>query len=498
SRKGLSLKRYEEIERLLGLGLTERQIAFGLKCSRNTIKRIREGTFIKPSAKKRNNIPPIWAEMLDWNQILAEYNNGYPLKYIWNDLVTERSTSYVNFWRYFYRLYPNLKQKGYTHREYIPGERSEVDYAGDKLTWVNPGTGEVHEVPVFVGILCHSQRLFAHSTPRADKKYFFQSQQKCFEYFCGATKIVVPDNMKQAVSKAHWYDPDINQSYVDFCKHYGTVVMPTRVAKPQDKGLVEGAVKLVMRYFKWLFRNYTFTSGEEINDALYVVIERINESRHTRFKMSRNEKWQKEEKDKLIPLPETPYEHMEWKKAKVHPDCHVSVESTYYSAPFRYRGREVKVRISYNLVEIFYEGERIAQHDRDRYKEGKYVTNTTHLPPNSRAYLETTPQSILSQAKYINNALHNLINEMFKEDAIFNIRRTQGLIREARKEIKSVGYDKAQKAIDFACGVMKAVCKIRVPYFKQLLAQHRIDKQPKEERKIIRFPNNPNLRYHEE
>ncbi len=195
---------------------------------------------------------------------------------------------------------------------------------------------------------------------------------------------------------------------------------------------------------------------------LFKTIEIINNKVHTRFKISRKQMWFENEKDKLKPLPSEAFEYTEWKEAKVHPDTHICVRSNYYSVPHIYRGKTVKVKISKTQIEIFYNMERIALHTRST-KVSQYTTELNHLPANARAYHEATPQNLLSQAKFINPELYKLIDDIFKENAVTNIRRVQGLIREARKTLADVGHDEAGTIIAKSCEDMILFSKIRVP-----------------------------------
>jgi transposase len=55
----------------------------------------------------------------------------------------------------------------------------------------------------------------------------------------------VIDNLKAAVTKADWYDPELNPKIVEFAQHYGFVVLPTRPYTPRHKGKAESGVKYV-------------------------------------------------------------------------------------------------------------------------------------------------------------------------------------------------------------------------------------------------------------
>lgn len=493
SKKELTVERYEEIKRLLDLGISGRAIAKSLSCSRKTVTAIREGEIKNPSVTKEVQ-EPIWTVQIDWNDVLELFTKGHFLKYIWEEKASS-ITSYVNFWRYFLKRFPEFKQRVSTHREFQPGERCEVDYAGYKPEWVDARTGEVHVASIFLGTLGFSQYIFACVKSNAKSKNFLESHREMYEHFGGVPSIAVPDCLKQGVVKCHLYDPDLNPAYIELIKHYDTAVVPARPRHPKDKAIVEGAVKLVTRYFKFLYRNHTFYSVAEIDQALKVAVDKINKKTHTRFKTSRYQMWLDVEKNKLKPLPSVPFEYVEWKIATVHPDCHISLESNYYSVPHIHRGKKVKAKIGRKQIEIFLNGERIALHSRLNDKCGKYLTDPNHLPPNSLAYHEATPKNLLSQARFLNPALHNLIKSLFEEDTIANIRRAQGLIRTARKEVQAIGYENANKSITLSCNSMTRFNKIRVPYFKDLLKEFKKEKYKIQDREIKRTLSNPMIRY---
>jgi len=495
ARRELTQMRHEEVKRLLGMGISVRKISQALRCSKVTVRKIRDNE-IAGHGSFRELTGPVWTDQIDWDEVLKDFQLGHPLKFVWEEKAKEKIT-YVNFWKQFYKRFPECKRGLVTHREFTPGERGEVDWSGFKIEWIDIRTGEIYETCIFIGALGFSQYIFAGATPDEKTPNFLESHSKMYEHFGGVPHVTVPDCLKQGVTKCHLYDPDINPSYVDLAKFYDTAIVPARPGHPKDKAIVEGAVKLVKRYFKWLYRGHTFTSLSEINKALGEVTERINKKPHTRFKISRYQRWMEIEKAKLKPLPNEPYEYVEWKQAKVHPDCHVSVESDFYSVPHVHRGKAVKVKVGRQQVEIYFDMERIAIHPRCLAKAGKYITTLLHLPPNSRAYRETTPRNILSQAKFINKSLYDLIDETFQEDTLGNLRRALGLVRTAREDVNTLGYETAQQSITQACETMRRFNKIRVPYFKELLREFRKEKYQIENREIIRNLNNPMLRYQE-
>jgi hypothetical protein len=224
------------------------------------------------------------------------------------------------------------------------------------------------------------------------------------------------------------------------------------------------------------------------------IISEINSKKHTKFKVSRFERLKNLEKESLKPLPLEPYQYIEWKEAKVHPDSHISIKSCYYSVPHIYRGQRVKVKISRHQIEVYINLERIAVHKRNRDKACVYITDVKHLPDNSKAYYEATPKNILAQAKYISHDLYEVLDGLFQENTLSNLRRAQGFIREAKNEINFSGNNQGNENIKKACDMMVRFNKIRTPYFKQLLKHFRKEKIILEDRNIQRKPGNPMLR----
>jgi hypothetical protein len=322
------------------------------------------------------------------------------------------------------------------------------------------------------------------------------SHRRMFSYYGGVPHVTVPDCLKQGVLKCHLYDPDLNPGYAQLATDYSTAVVPARPDHPKDKAIVEGLVKILMRYVRFRYRRRRFTSLLEINRALAECIERINDRRHTRFGISRRERFETMEKCALKPLPIGDVDVAEWKDAKLHPDCYVYVEGDYYSAPHIHRHKKLRIKITENQVEIFLRLERLAIHPRSRHRNGKRIKIDAHFPPASQAYYEATPQRLLSQSRFIHPELNQLFVELFNADLFAHLRRCQGFVRLCTKEINRSGHELASERIAAAIASMRRYNKFRVPYFQALLDQARKQAlQPPGGREIVRRPGNPMLRY---
>ena len=507
ARRIWTVARIEEIKRYIAEGLSDRKIAQVMKCRRRAVRALREGMAIGPGAAPQAADPvapvavaaaqPGWATTVDWAAVEREIISGHEFKRIWEERAAE-ATSYPNFWKQLQRRYGHLLTKTVSLREFAPGGHCEVDWSGKGIAW-RDRRGRIHEARIFVGILCHSQLIFAAAVMDEKKGNWLTCHERMYQAFGGVPRVTVPDNLKAGVKRTHLYDPDLNPEYMELSRHYNTAVVPARVRRPKDKALVENAVGLVMRLLRWMYRDRAFISIDEVNGALTAVCARINDRTHTRFKISRRQRFDESERAALKPLPATRYERIEWKTARVHPDCTVAFDSNYYSAPYIHRGKEVRVKATPNQVELWLEQERIALHIRHKSRDGTRVIDSNHLPENSRAYRDATAQSILHRARFAHIDLHALIEQLFNEDTLGHLRRALGLVRLAHGHIERFGRAAGEEHVAYAVAQCIRFNKVRVRYFdetlKRVAAQKFREKQEEAARKITRLPGNPMLRH---
>jgi transposase len=492
--RSMTVPRYEEIGRRLAEGRSVREIAQALSCSRRTVREVRDGQRVSPDAPQRT-ADPLWMAQLDWPAIIHDLGLGHALKLLWEEKA-QHLTTYSNFWKQFYRKFPQYRQASVTAREFAPGERVEVDYAGDPIEWFEMATGEIRKAWIFVAGLGFSQLLFAWGAEDMKSRHWLACHRRMFAFYGGVAHVTVPDCLKQGVQKCHLYDPDLNPAYAALATHYATAVVPARPEHPKDKAIVEGLVKILMRYVRFSHRRTRFTSLAQINQALTQCVARINARAHTRFGVSRRERYELLEKPALKALPVGEVEYGDWKVATLHADCYVYVEGDYYSAPHIYRHQKLRIKLTEHQVEIFLRLERLAIHPRCRHRNGRRIFIDAHFPVASQAYYEATPQKLLSQSRFVHPELNRLFVELFNADVYGNIRRCQGLLRSCTKEIDQAGHEIACERIVAAISSMRRYNKFRVPYFQALLAQARRQSiQPEEGREIVRRAGNPMLRY---
>jgi transposase len=222
------------------------------------------------------------------------------------------------------------------HIDHKAGDKMFVDYAGNKLSIVDRKTGEVRPVEVFVAILGASQLTYVEASLSQKLEDWIRSNENAFLYFGGVTGAIVPDNLKSGVAHSDKYEPGINFMFEDFAEHYKTVVLPARVRRPQDKALVENAVRLVYQRIYAPLRDRIFFSLQELNEAIWDLLEQHNNAQFQRLKISRRGLFEKIEKGSLKPLPKDRYAIKQCRELTVQFNYHVELRQDrhYYSVPW--------------------------------------------------------------------------------------------------------------------------------------------------------------------
>jgi len=337
----------------------------------------------------------------DWEWVHRERRRkGVTLQLLWREYRDEHEggLSYSQFCdryrRYTQTLNPSMRQ---VHKA---GEKTFVDYAGMTMEWIEPATGEIHTAQIFVGALGASQFTFVEATATQSLPDWIASHVRMWDYFGGVSEMVVPDNLKSAVTKTHRYDPDINANYQHVSEHYGFAIVPARVYKPKDKAKVENAVGCIERQILAPLRHRTFTSLGELNEAIKEKLIEFNQKKFQKLNTSRKELFETLERPALKPLPKERYHYAVWQRAKVNIDYHVVVEHHYYSVPYKYIHKEIELRVTQKTLECFYQGERIALHQRD-YTPYKHSTLKEHMPANHQAQSEWSPERMKRWANKI-------------------------------------------------------------------------------------------------
>ncbi|MGN6478493.1 MAG: IS21 family transposase [Flavipsychrobacter sp.] len=288
------------------------------------------------------------------------------------------------------------------HLEHKAGDKMFVDFAGDKLTIVDKDSGEVKEVEVFIAILGASQLTYIEAVVSQQKEDLIAACENALHYYGGVPAAIVTDNLKSAVTKSSRYEPTINETFADFADQYSTTVLPTRAYRPRDKALVEGAVKIMYTRIYTLIRRTVHYSLEQLNTAIRTALEQHNSQPLKGRHYSRRQQFEEVERSALSPLPVLRYELKKQLHATVMKNGHVclGVDKHYYSVPYRFIGKKVKLLYSRSTVEVFYHYERIAMHRRIK-SPYTYTTNKEHLASTHKFLTEWTADRFIDWAASI-------------------------------------------------------------------------------------------------
>lgn len=285
------------------------------------------------------------------------------------------------------------------HVEHIAGDKVYVDFAGDKLSLVDPNTGEVVKVEVFVAILGSSQLTYVEATMNQQKENFIKACENALHYFGGVPQAIVPDNLKAAVIKSDRYEPTLNETFRDFVEHYGMAALPAGPYKPRHKALVEGAVKISYTTIYPVVRQKTYTTLDELNRAILIALEAHNNRLFQGRSYSRRQLFEEIERNALQPLPLYRYGIKSKRVATVMKNNHICLgeDKHYYSVPYRFIGKRVNVLYNIDSIDIYYRNERIASHKRNT-RPFLYTTDPNHLASKHNFLSDWTPQKFIERA----------------------------------------------------------------------------------------------------
>ncbi len=298
-----------------------------------------------------------------------------------------------------------------------PGEIMEADWAGDTLSIQERSTGEQLKVYIFVSALPHSQFFYAEGFLSMKSESWLVAHIHTFEYFGGVAEVLVPDNLKAAINTPSRSEPVLNDAYRELANYYGTTIVPARVKAPKDKPSVEGSVGYISRQIIASLRNYQCFSLTDLNRKILEEVNKLNDEPFQKREGSRRSVFNEEEKPKLIPLRYPRYQLSEWRTAKVQKNYHIQVNRMYYSVPYEYTQSQVNVKITKDLIEVYFKEMRIASHKVLLGDIGQYSTNPNHMPDNHRQYLEHTPNQVKDWAKIMGVNTERFVEYILENNA---------------------------------------------------------------------------------
>lgn len=419
---------------------------------------------------------------------LAKPNVTLTLLYYEYEASCRQSGTVPYSYRTFCRNYTEYAQKfkATMRIRRKPGEIMEVDWAGSTLKLTDRDTGEFVKAYLFLATLPSSQYSYCEACLTMKTEDWIRAHVHAYEFFGGVTEVLVPDNLKVDVTKHKDYEVILNPVYRDLAEHYGTVIVPARVKAPRDKASIEGTVNVLSTWVIAALRHEQFFTLEELNKAVELKLAEFNRRPFTKkYKAgNREEGFKQEEQFALRPLPQSPFQMAAWRTATVQPDYHILVEGMFYSVPFQYISSRVDIRLTSDLVEIFFKDSRLASHQRRYGHPGQFATLSEHMPESHQLYLSHTPETSREWAKKVGSATVQVVEYLLTSS------RAERQALNATLRLKKLAQKYSLSDIEQACTDVMRVAKaptVRV-IERMLINQKKKQKsQPQQEQNDFGF-----------
>ena len=338
---------------------------------------------------------------------------GETLQRLWEEYRINRANAFgYSQFCYHYQIWNN-RLDVWMRMEHKAGDKMFVDFAGKKLQLTDRKTGQKSDVETFLAILGCSQLGYLEFVESQRKEHWIKGNVNALSYFGGVTAAIVPDNLKSAVNKACRYEPWMNETYLDFARHYNTVILPARPRRAKDKALVEGFVRLIYQRIYAKLRDEAFYDIDDLNDRAWELLEEHNNRKFQQMDGSRRSRFEEIEKKALNPLPVEQFVLKERQKCTVWQNYHVKLaaDKHWYSVPYRYAGKHCLMLYTSGLVEVYCNNERIAMHQRV-YGRNRYTTLDDHMPSHHNFFAKMNPERIASWAEKIGPETRKMVEKI--------------------------------------------------------------------------------------
>jgi transposase len=395
--------------------------------------------------------------------IVGKLDQGLTAQRIYQDLVAEHgyAGSYYSVRRFVNRL-GQSRALPFRRLECGPGEEAQVDF-GTGAPFLT-AEGRRRRPHVFRIVLSYSRKGYTEAVPRQTTEHFLRCLENAFWHFGGVPRTLVIDNLRAAVSKVDWFDPDINPKVQTFCQHYGTTILPTKPRTPRHKGKIERGVGYVKSN---ALKGHVFASLAEENQHLQHWEATVADTRvHGTTRQQVGKLFHESERACLQPLPAGRFPSFCEGRRTVHRDGHVEVAKAYYSVPPEYLGRSVWARWDGHLVRIFNERmEVIAVHAQR--EPGRFSTNPQHIPLEKISPVEHGAEWLLGKVRRLGTDATRWAEAMIQVRGVAGVRVLYGLLSLAQR------FESAQ--IDRVCGIAHGHGAYRLRTLRALLKRQEIE-----------------------
>lgn len=373
-----------------------------------------------------------------------------------------------------------------------PAEKLMVDFAGDRLSYIDKSSGEVVNCEVLIAALPFSSYIYAEALPSQRQEDFVKGLSNAFLYLGGVPQSVLCDNLKAVVKKANRYEPSFTELIEQLSLHYQITFLAARVRKPRDKATVETSVNVAYKRIYAKLRDAQCFDIRELNGLIKNELEALNQQNFKGRDYSREDAFLQFEQPHLKPLPSSSFEVKKRVSAKVQRNYHIILgeDMHQYSVPWRYAGKQVNAVYTTELVEIYYQHNRIAIHQRN-YRRHGYSTLKEHMPENHKAIMDQKgwdANYFLRQAAKAGSNVHKAISQVLQSRAFpeQTYNACLGILRLGKK----YGNDR----LEAACTLMLGGPRVTYSTLDNIL-KNNMDKQLNSQtNKDFKTPGHDNVR----
>jgi transposase len=337
-----------------------------------------------------------------------------------------------------------------------PAEEAQVDFGYVGLM-LDPRTAQLRKTWAFVMTLSFSRHQYVEFVFDQSLGTWITLHRHALEFFGGVPRRIVIDNLKSAVTRVYFdgTDPELQASYRECAEHYGFLISPCQPRTPEHKGKVESGVHYVKRNF---MGGRVQTDINQANDDVRAwCLTTAGERNHGTIHEKPLVVFAQIEQPNLKPLPPTPYDLAIWKEVKLHRDCHIVFDNSFYSAPFRLIGQKLRVRAGADSVRLYNQGfELVATHTR-AFCAGQRLTNEDHLPWHKLEVLNQTRESVLAASLAVGPVCWTVVGEILSDRALDRLPSAARLVRLGRKYGNHRLERACQRAQEFGSADYKTV-----------------------------------------
>lgn len=506
AQKPIVMEQLKQIIQLHNDGVSIREITRRVGVSRNSVRKYlsrfkdeEDALSDQEVAEKAYDNDLIALEAERMQQLTAHFNTagtelsktGVTRQLLWQEYLAQHPDGY-SYSRYCHHLGQYFKNRDLSmHLEYQCGDMIMIDFAGKKQYYVDTSTGERIACEVFVAILPYSGLIFCKAVTSQQTADFTRCINSMLKFYGGVPATIVCDNLKTAVTRADRYEPQFTDICNQLSEHYQTTFTATRPYSPRDKAMVERAVNIVYRHIYAPLRHHTFTSLETLNNAIHLQLAALNDKPYKNTPYSRRWFFEGQERDALKPLPSGPFTAKKVVWLTVQRNYHVQLSENhhYYSVPYQYVGKKVKVMYDEAVVEVYLEGSRVAVHSRRGHNKS-YTTLAEHMPPHHQKMRQIkgfNRDDLLAQATRLGQSVVQAATLML-ENSIYmeqNYKSCFGMLMLHKK------YTAAR--LDAACARALQGSRVNYTMIKNIL-ERGLDKQTQISFSSSTIPEHNNIR----